>query len=245
MTYCNRPEQLRNTLQALRHSFQTGDQLIIVDDASAPDQSARQVLSGFDLPVVLVEITPEQKKWINPSIPYNMGFSKATADAVVIMNAECIPISGAVERLRAQVDDHNYVVMPCYTSTQVEFNHLCAVRNRSDVLFAYHKVVFPFKQDQWYHHPVHLPTWYHFTTCLTLKNLRTLGGFNEAFATGYCFEDNEFLWRVRKILAVQGWDENHGYVIHQWHPKDTRFRGGCPEWERNRQLWLRIKEGRE
>lgn len=244
MTYNNRPEQLKNTLQALRHSFQSGDQIVIVDDASGPNLSARTALNGFDLPVVLVEITPEQKNWINPGVPYNIGFSKATADAVVIMNTECIPINGAVERLRTQVNDRNYVVMPCYASTQAEFNHLCTVRNQSDVMFAYHKVVYPFKQDQWYHHPAHCPTWYHFTTCLTLKNLRTLGGFNEAFATGYCFEDNEFLWRVRKLLVVEGQDENYGYVIHQQHSKNITYRGNCPEWQRNLQLWNQIREGR-
>lgn len=243
MTYNDRPEQLRNTLTILKSSVLPGDQIVIVDDASQPNLCARSVLAGFDLPILLSEIRPERKWWINPSIPYNMGFQMASCDAVVIMNSECIPIGGAIEFLRMQVRSDNYVVLPCYSTTEVQFRDICRKPYQADQIVRPHRTDLD-QANQWYHHPIHHPTWYHFMTCLTLSNLRSLGGFNEEFARGYCFEDNEFLWRVRKLLKVEGQDEHFGYAIHQWHPKNRKFSGGCPEWTQNQKLWNSIREGR-
>lgn len=244
MTYNNRPEQLRNTLTVLQRYVHPGDQIVVVDDASQPELCARRVLNEFKLPVDLSEIQPERKRWINPCIPYNMGFQMARCDATVIMNSECIPMNGAIDHLRMQVRSNNYVVMPCYSTTESQFRTLCQVRSAIYPQEAFAQVVMPLKKEQWYHHPNHLPTYYHFTTCLMTSSLRTLGGFNEEFANGYCFEDNEFLFRVRKLLKVEGWGESCGWVIHQWHPKNGKFHGGCPEWIRNQNLWNAIREGR-
>lgn len=245
MSYFERPEQLKSTLKVLRRFFQKDDQLVIVDDASCPEKSARAVLKSLELPCELVEIAPERKNWINPGIPYNIGFQLANRDAVVIMNSECIPVNGAIDRLRTQVNDHNYVVMPCYSTTQKEFVQISDARDRfDDPSLTFQRILSPLKKAQWFHHPTHAPTWYHFTSCIALQNLRSLGGFNEEFAQGFCFEDNELLWRIRKRLTVEGWDENLGYVIHQWHSKSARFYGGCAEWERNRKLWDSIREGK-
>lgn len=243
MTYYERPEQLRNTLTALRPNFQSDDQLVIVDDGSCPEKGARTALSGMDLPVELAEIRPERKWWINPSVPYNIGFQMAKREAVVIMNSECIPVKGAIKHLRSHVRKNNYVVMPCYSTTESEFRSLCQIRSSGSNDFT--RAVLPFKQNQWYHHPKHSPVWYHFMSCLTLENLRALGGFNEEFARGFCFEDNEFLWRIRKSLKVEGEDESSGLAIHQWHPKNKQLHGGCEEWKRNLNLWNQIREGRK
>lgn len=243
-TFYNRPEQLRNTLTVLKDSIQSGDQIVIVDDASEPNLSARRVLSGFDLPVELVEIRPERKWWINPGIPYNIGFQMANRDAVVIMNSEAIPMGGAIEHLRMQVRSDNYVVMPCYSTTEAQFKSLCQVRS-SPASFA--NVLMPFNQSQWYHHPVHSNHPYHFMSCITTDNLKKrVRGFDERFAKGYCWDDNSFLYQVQKVgLRIESRDENFGYVVHQYHQKNLQFRGGCSEWERNRQLFLRIQSGQE
>ena len=65
---------------------------------------------------------------------------------------------------------------------------------------------------------------YHFSTAITRKDLECLGGFDELFALGIAYDDNEFLSRIKKknldILFVD--DE---LVLHQNHysPNSNSF----------------------
>jgi glycosyltransferase involved in cell wall biosynthesis len=244
MTYHNRPDQLHLTLRSIFAQEQDVE-IIIVDDASDEGLGARTVLEGFQLDgleIKVLEISKEEKNWINPSVPYNRGFEEITGDVVVIQNAECAHVGPVLQQMRSRVKDVNYVVCPCYSSTESEFNQFkfLSTGNPGPEIDS---IVTPHKESQWYHHPDIFPKWYHFCSGITLKNLERLGGFNEAFAFGYCFEDNDFLLRIRKKLKLSLESTDHNsYVVHQWHPKNAELHGGCPLWERNRILFMKMQE---
>lgn len=235
MTYHNRLEQLDNTLRSIYAQEDPDLELIVVDDASDSGMQARIVLDDWDVPVTLIEVSRDEKHWVNPSVPYNMGFARVTGDVVVIQNAETLHVGPVLHQIRQGITSNNYMVASCYASTEEEFKqfkHAACVDH----------VVRPCKDDHWYHHPRHFPKWYHFCSAMTVGNLRKLGGFNEAFAAGYCFEDNEFLLRIRKKLRLAIKPLQGAYVIHQWHAKNPAMYGGCDLWERNRNLYAKIEE---
>ena len=235
MTYHNRPEQFDNTLRSIYMQDFSNLELIVVDDASDVGMDARQVLDDWNVSVTLIEISKEEKHWVNPSVPYNRGFAKVTGDVVVIQNAETLHVGPVLDQIRKRVTAENYMVCSCYSSTEEEFQ-------RFKHSGTYDEVVRPHKADRWYHHPTLFPKWYHFCSAMTVENLQRLGGFNEAFAAGYCFEDNEFLLRIRKRLRLGVEPVEGAYVVHQWHPKNSALCGGCELWERNRKLYAKIEE---
>jgi len=250
LTYHNRPDQLRQSIRSLR-SFcgqnLPDTEVVIVDDASRSGMEARGVLQDMKFDAKLIEISPEEKTWVNPSVPYNRGFKAATGDIVVIQNAETFYMGNVLSVVRQLVTDANYVVFPCYSTTQHQFHKILEVWGspQLDWVSNIRRILHPFQSDQWFHHPVHNPVWYHFTTAMARKNLMGIGGFNEIFANGYCFDDNEFLLRIRRSgLQITPVTEDQAYVVHQWHPKNPNLHGGCPLWEKNRQLYLQILEGK-
>lgn len=250
MTYHNRPDQLRQTLRSFRAFYGVNlpdVQVVIVDDASNPCLRARLVLDDEKFQATLIEIPRGEKWWVNPSVPYNRGFAAATGDVILIQNAESLHMGPILDQIRSVVDDGNYVVFPCYSTTQEQLHRIICLGGQMETAWFPHiqSVIEPTKNDLWYHHPKHNPTWYHFASAMTRKSLNRIGGFNEEFAKGYCFEDNEFLFRVRRSgLQIPTINPNQGYVAHLWHPKNPALHGGCELWERNRRLFAEIQEGR-
>jgi hypothetical protein len=69
----------------------------------------------------------------------------------------------------------------------------------------------------WLNHPEINPKGCHFCCAITKANLDILGGFDQRFADGYCFDDDEFLFRVKKLLKLEFMPPDEAFVIHQWH----------------------------
>lgn len=249
MTYHNRPDQLRQTLRSFRAFYGVNlpdIQVIIVDDASHSALRARTVLDEEHFPATLIDIPPAEKWWVNPSVPYNRGFAAATGEIVLIQNAESLHMGPIINEIRAGVDSSTYLVFPCYSTTQEQLHRIICLGGQMEAQWfpCVQQAIEPTKDDLWYHHPKHNPTWYHFASAMTRENLNRIGGFNEAFASGYCFEDNEFLFRVRRSgLKLPAINPNQGYVAHLWHPKNPALHGGCDLWEKNRVLYNDILEG--
>ena len=73
--------------------------------------------------------------------------------------------------------------------------------------------------NMWYNHSEHQPRGLHFCSAIYKQDLMSTmwGGFDERFAMGYCYDDDEFAFRAKKNLNFSIVDEP--YVEHQWHPK--------------------------
>lgn len=250
LTYHNRPDQLRQTLRSFKAFYGVNlpdIQVVIVDDASNSHLRAQIVLDEEHFPATLIDISPQEKWWVNPSVPYNRGFAAATGEIVLIQNAESLHMGPIINWVRSRVDEKTYAVFPCYSTTQEQLQKIITLGGRIETEWfsLVQQVIEPTKDDLWYHHPQYNPTWYHFASALTRENLNRIGGFNEVFANGYCFEDNEFLLRIRRAgLQFPVINPNQGYVAHLWHPKNPALHGGCELWERNRKLYVDIQGGR-
>lgn len=250
LTYYNRPDQLRFTLRSLRMFYGVNlpdIQVVIVDDGSSPQLRAQRILNEEKFQATLIEIDQSEKNWVNPCVPYNRGFAASTGDIIFIQNSESLHMGPVINQARAMVDKGTYVVFPCYATTQQQLHQIiqCGKQDETNWFSCIRQIIEPTKQNMWYHHPQYAPTWYHFASAISRENFNRIGGFDERFSAGYCFEDNNFLFRIRRMgLTIPVVNPGQGYVVHLWHPKNPDLYGGCPLWEKNRQLQNAIQEGR-
>lgn len=221
MTYYNRKPQLLKTLLSIRASSIKNIEVIIVDDCSSPENKLTDIVNDYPFPIHLLELKKEDKWYLNPCIPFNKGFKMTSGDIVVIQNPECYHAGDVLKVLSESVNDTNYITMGCYSLNEFDtkqflinnygynLNNKCATYDG---------------ESSWYNHSRFMPRALHFCSGITKKNLDALGGFDERFATGVGYDDNEFLERIRRMGLMVGICDNP-YVLHQFHYHDMNFVG--------------------
>ena len=83
MAYFNRKEQLIQTITNINKSSHKNIELVIVDDASEKDQDPNLFVNDVvrhDISVNIISVAKEDKTWVNPCIPYNIGFKQADGE---------------------------------------------------------------------------------------------------------------------------------------------------------------------
>lgn len=207
MAYYNRRKQLLKTLDSIRHFGEP--EIIIVDDGSS------ELID--DIPDInLVRIKPKDKTWINPSIPYNIGFSYATGDVIIIQNPECIHCGDILSYVQ-DLSPGNVFSFGAYSLDY----HLDYVKFDLDSL---RRLIYSEPQriqvahHGWYNHSKYRPEGLHFCNAITREDLERLGGFDERFANGIGFDDNDLVRRIKKAgINLQIIDDP--FVIHQKHER--------------------------
>jgi len=249
MAYHDRPRQLYNTLMSLSLSKVKDFEVIIVDDGSPQDVVTHICETYFPQIHVFVHRIPlKDKWWINPCIPYNRGFKQARGDIIIIQNPESIHFSGDIlDYVASSTKPGEYTSFACYSTTEQQYlNHFLPLSTETSSEGFLKRVsdgILPLQRDQWYNHPQYLPKAYHFCSAIYHQDLLDIGGgFDERFAQGYCFDDDEFITRIRNSkLKVCMPPTSFGFVVHQWHAKNSKYSGACPEWKENLQLFNHIK----
>lgn len=239
MTYHDRPRQLYATLRSLILSKCRDFEVIIVDDASDNGGAEMICLQFPTLDITLITIKPEEKWWINPCIPYNVGLGEVQGDIIVIQNPECFHFGGDIlSYVNTYLKQGEYLSFPCYSTTQEQYEKTflrTTTLSDHELMPVISDGILPLRRDQWYNHPVIHPKGYHFCSAIHHQDLLNIGGgFNSDFADGYCFDDDEFIQRIKNsYMKVSMPPTSYGFVIHQWHPKNPLYRGACPEWHKN------------
>ena len=221
MGYYNRKPQLTNTLDKFKETYgEYNYEVIIVDDNSTAEHSLDELVKGYDYPINLIKITAEEKgNRINPCSVYNKGFREAKGKIVVIQNPECIHFGNLLGHLRSNLGHNDYFAFSAYNCTSADFT--------DNLLKNIHLVNDPNFNAQnnicWYNHPTTRPVHYHFCAAMMNDNLKMLGGFDEEFAKGAWFDDNELLLSISVNLGlkIQTLSPDVGFVVHQWHPRDA------------------------
>lgn len=222
MAYYNRKTLLKRTLKSIENSkYKDLVEIIIVDDASDEDQRLEDL--DFELNLKIIRIDKKDKTWINPSVPYNIGFKNVTCDKVIIQNPECLHVGDIIGSVLNQLDDGDYLSFGCYSTNKKTLYNLNRVSLERDdwvsninrTVALKDKAVSFDGDDGWYNHIKFKPSYLHFCSAITKSDLEKVGYFNEEFANGIAYEDNEFLFRIKKNLRIKY--VNGPYVIHQFH----------------------------
>jgi len=230
MAYYNRISQLKNTLKSILYSANHSQvEVIIVDDASTDAHRLEHITSDFDLDIKLLRIEPFEKKWVNPCVPFNMGFKKATGDLIILQNPECLHVGDVISASKMLIKNNIYINFGCYATGKLSTEKLnttsdFSIENIENMLAP--MVNSPPSinlQDSWYNHPLHNPIGLHFCSAIMRDDLFDLGGFDERYSQGIAYDDNDLIVRIqRKKMEVNMVTEP--FVIHQYHetaPQNT------------------------
>lgn len=219
ISYYNRPWHLRRTLESIDAYNDPNLEIVIVDDGS-PVSDINPVNTGGNRHVI--RINPNNKKWVTPVAPINMGFQKALdldADIIIEQNPECLWIGDIARYARENVTDNNYTAFSCFSldkdntfDPEIE-SKLPAIIEANNVCATYDGGNF------WYNHPVHRAVAYDFCCAISRDTLLRLNGMDERFSQGYWYSDNNWVDRMKRAgLQINiPHPESNPFVIHQWH----------------------------
>jgi len=237
ITHFNRPHLLHTTLLSIGNfSNNKNVEVIIVDDASSDDNYdlLHDVIDNVELTfpnlkVLLLSISPKQKTWVNPCIAFNKGINITLGDIVILQNAENMWIDSIDSHILQTLKPNDYSVYSCYSISLEKTNNLLALLN--DLKYPcvnlrnyIDKMISPINNkpanidgdDSWYQHYDIRNVNYHFCSAIYKKDLLEIGKFDERYAYGIGYDDDDLLQKIKqKGLNIVNY--NFPYVIHQNH----------------------------
>lgn len=220
--YYNRKKLFENTLSSI--VSQSPDpsmelEVIAVDDGSDEEERLEDLTEQYPF-LKVIRLEKADKWYFNSCIPFNIGFREAKGDIVILQNPECLHYGDVLKYTQKHINDSNYISFSCFSlgiESTDNLHTLLESPEKLQKLMADNNVGYIGDGlDCWYNHSVINPKGYHFCAAITKKNLYDLGGFDERFARGIAFDDNEFLHRVKlKGLQIEIIDQP--IVLHQNH----------------------------
>ena len=209
--YYNRKELFKNTLDSIVKSNFKDIEVIAVDDCS--DDSHRIEDLIVDYPFLKVIRLEKKDKW------YNIGFKEAKGDIIIIQNPECYHFNDIISYTIENLKKEEYFSFSCYSLDRISTENIHSILNNN---FVINKPITHDGDNGWYNHSIYRPVGYHFCSAIHKENLDDLGGFDERYADGIAFDDDELLVRInKKDLKIKIIDTHS--VLHQWHYSSNNY----------------------
>ena len=124
-------------------------------------------------------------------------------------------ISYTIENLKKE----EYFSFSCYSLDRISTENIHSILNNN---FVINKPITHDGDNGWYNHSIYRPVGYHFCSAIHKENLDDLGGFDERYADGIAFDDDELLVRInKKDLKIKIIDTHS--VLHQWHYSSNNY----------------------
>lgn len=246
MAYRDRKRQLVRTLRSIAASaFAKDVEVVVADDASRSEERLEDVVGAWPFPVRLIRLDPESRWWVNPCVPFNRAINACSGEVLIVQNPECLHRGDVLADAVARVGRNDYVAYGCYSLDRPTTDSLDATSNAGEAIALRRQAMCGDGALGWYNHSRFRPVAYHFCVALERKNMEALGGFDERYAYGVGFDDDELLTRVRRLgLTVSIQDEP--CVLHQWHYSSGGFGGlgdnarGHAAYQRNETLYRTV-----
>jgi len=217
MSHYNRLALLKFTLKTISQSSTKDFEIVIVDDFSNEENSITNLpneFPNFKFQIVEMKNVVSTKYYCNPCVPYNVGLRASRGDKIIIQNPECCHMGDVISYVDKFLTDDQYFAFHCFSCDR---NDLKLLHNGLPVNLDREGP----SKARWYNHKTHRPVAYHFTSAITRKNLIDLNGFDERFATGLNYDDDELVQRIKyKNLSIEFIESP--YVIHQYHGKSGK-----------------------
>lgn len=217
--YFNRRRLFYNTLLQLQTSAIKDFEVIAVDDGSSEDNRLEDLTMEFPF-LKVIRLAPADKWYTNPCIPFNIGFREAKGEIIIIQNPECLHYGDILKYVVENLKPGDYLNFGSYsldreTTDQLDKSNIPGFEQAMKIEIEERKVGFD-GDAGWYNHPVFNPKGYHWCSALTRDDLTALKGFDERFALGIAFDDDEFLFRIKKMGLNFRMIESP-FVLHQNH----------------------------
>jgi glycosyltransferase involved in cell wall biosynthesis len=191
-------------------------EVIIVDDGSDDEHILTEdMFKDFDFNLKLISISKSEKTWVNSCIAYNLGIRAATGDILILQNPECLHVGDVIKYTIRHIQDMQYFSYHCWNTTPKSAKLIVDLDT-----YSYENIMKIVNDGDggWYNHNIFAPYAYHFLSAIHTHHVKEMRGFDERYAPGVAFEDNDFLFRVLlKGLTIK-------YIgaplcVHLDHPK--------------------------
>jgi hypothetical protein len=196
-------------------------EIIAVDDGSIDSERIDDFPNLIDLDIKVIRIEPKDKTWVNPCVPFNIGFNHVNTDIIIIQNPECIHFGDVIGYTLDNIKENVYLNFGCYS---IDKNYTDKINKMNLNNNSIGKLLFPLRKNGvladgttgWYNHSKYRPHKLHFCSSIMRKDLMEIGGFDERYKDGIGYDDNDFLRRIeRKGMEIKMID--NPFVIHQYH----------------------------
>ena len=235
-SYYNRKPQFINTLKTIQKSKQIDNvELIVVDDCSADEHRLEDIPQQFPF-VKVIRLESKDRWYTNPCVPFNKAIREASGDVIILQNPECLHVGDILSDVVNSITDNNYITYGVYSinkSITESIHDLPYDDHRIfDMIKAQIKPMYNINyvsegQSCWYNHSIYRPAAYHFVSAMSKKNMDILNGFDERYANGIGFDDDEFLFRI-KIKGLNIEIHDNPFALHQWHYSENNFFAKSP-----------------
>lgn len=218
--YYNRKALFRRTLQSIKNqNCEELLEVIAVDDGSKEDERLENLIEEFPF-LKVIRLDPAKKWYHNSCIPFNIGFKAAKGDKIIIQNPECLHYGNILEYTENNLKEGNYLSFACFSldkdSTENIEQYIGIPERIEEIIDRDNHTVEQDGDAGWYNHSIHRPVGYHFCTAISKIDLVDLGGFDELYALGIAYDDDEILHRIKsKKMKVEFIDSP--IVLHQNH----------------------------
>ena len=190
--YIFRSGQLHNTLMSFIHHYRDRKdyEVIIVEDVKNKEDVSEhalllKVINSFK-DKINIKLVESNFKGINPAPLFNLGVEHSQGKYVVITNPEGFHYENILKGLDIHFSKRDgYVVCSCLNITEYE-------------MFSKNFADFKFKPHSWYQHTQNRNALFHFCSSMSKENYLKIGGFDERFADGYCYDDDDFRETVKR-----------------------------------------------
>lgn len=238
MSYFNRKEQLRQTLESIKKSLYKNIEIIIIDDNSDEDERVNTFINEytkfFEIKVITIENT--EKTWINPCIGYNIGFKKATGDIIIIQNPEVMHVGDCISYIANNLKQNDWITFNCYGSPNFNYNKKLENKNKYEL--------FDFINNSenriggnsverndvggWVNHFEKHFVSYHYLAAINRNDLlfKMNGGFDEIFKDGVGADDDDFIKRLiynKFNFKISKFEKDKPFCIHLYHNKPKQL----------------------
>lgn len=193
MAYYNRRVQLYHTLKSIAKTSHTSFEIIVIDDNSRQEERVEDLMLEFSF-LKVIRVSKEEKNYSCSCMAFNRGIAMADGEIIVLQNPECEHVGDILMYIEENLSNSNFLSFACFAPDYKE-------------------------NKGWYNHPIHRPVYYHFCSAISKANMDSLGGFDERYAQGLAYDDNEFVERIVR-LGLKKDIPTESYVIHQSHSKD-------------------------
>jgi len=230
MPYHDRAVLLHNTLVSYHNWYNNRHdwEVIVVQDSKCIfSKQLHDVVRDWQKRGMNIRVVPQYAPdAFGPSLAFNTGVAESGGEYLVLTSPEVVhneDILGGLDLLFAE-NPEQYVVCACQSLTKVDRPKKISSLDR-----------LPGKPDRWYQHSIHRPAMYHFCSSLRKDLYMEIGGFDERFSEGFCFDDDDFRDTVKSagILVNQA---DGLLTSHQWHPPYS-VKGKMERWKKNKALY--------